>query len=201
VTLPAFQIARCPVTVAEYACFVRSGQREPRNWQVQLAKLDHPVVFVTWHDAMAYAAWLAKLTGQHWRLPTEAEWEKAARGTDGRIYPWGGTFDRTRCNTYESGIGTTTPVGNYPNGASPYSAQDMAGNVWEWTSSLFKRYPYRADDDRERVDSTENRVMRGGSSLNGAGRARAACRKSNWPDLLNNIYGFRLALAPVESGS
>jgi formylglycine-generating enzyme required for sulfatase activity len=148
VTPAAFQIGRYPVTVAEYACFVRAGHAAPQRgtyrpitWDDQLKRLDHPVVCVTWHDAVAYAAWLAKLTGQSWRLPTEAEWEKAARGTDGRIYPWGDAFDKARCNVSESGIGTTTPVGSYPNGASPYGAQDMAGSVWEWASSLFKPYP------------------------------------------------------------
>lgn len=117
--LPGFQIARFPTTVAEYACFVRSGQKAPNNWQQQLGKLDHPVVSVSWHDAVAYAAWLKQQTGQPWRLPSEAEWEKAARGADGRIYPWGDSFDKTHCNTSESGKGGTTPVGSYTNGGQP----------------------------------------------------------------------------------
>ncbi len=116
-------------------------------WRQQLdGRLDHPVVNVSWNDAVAYAAWLANATGQPWRLPSEAEWEKAARGSDGRIYPWGDSFDKARANTSEGGKGTTTPIGSYPNGASPYGAQEMAGNVWEWTSSLFKSYPYSQSD-------------------------------------------------------
>jgi formylglycine-generating enzyme required for sulfatase activity len=94
VTLPAFHIAQFPVTVAEYACFVRTGQPEPKRqrrfgstWQTELQRLDHPVVQVSWHDARSYAGWLSQVTGQSWRLPTEAEWEKTARGTDGRMYP------------------------------------------------------------------------------------------------------------------
>ena len=167
VTLPAFEIARFPVTVAEYAYFVRTGQHEPGQWQVQLGKLDHPVVCVSWYDAVAYATWLAECTGQSWRLATEAEWEKAARGTDGRIFPWGDTFDKARCNTKESGVKTTTPVGNYSNGASPYGAQDMAGNVWEWTSSRFLPYPDKIPIEREDTDfyrnMSEYQVARGGS--------------------------------------
>lgn len=145
VVLPAFRIARFPVTVAEYACFVQAtGHRRPKRWNLlgrvvdwptQLRRPEHPVVMVSWHDATAYAAWLARLTGHPWRLPTEAEWEKAARWDAAAgaawIYPWGDAFDATRCNTQGSGIGATTPVGSYPAGASPCGAQDMAGNVWE----------------------------------------------------------------------
>jgi formylglycine-generating enzyme required for sulfatase activity len=202
VTLAMFQIGRYPVTVAEYACFVRLGQKEPGNWRAQVAKLDHSVVNVTWHDAAAYAAWLAKLTGQLWHLPTEAEWEKAARGTDGRIYLWGDAFDRARCNTIESGIGTTTPVGSYPNGASPYGTQDMAGNVWEWVSSHFKPYPYRADDGRERVDSPGSFVLRGGTWGVDGRFARAAHRNYfGQTDLNDGVRGFRLARAQGGVGS
>lgn len=117
--------------MAEYACFVRAGHAMLSDWLTQLGTLDRSVASVSWHDATAYAAWLARQTGQPWHLPTEAEWEKAARGTEGRIYPWGDTFDASRANTYESGIGTTTPVGASPSGASPSGAQDLAGNVWE----------------------------------------------------------------------
>lgn len=149
VTLAAYKIARYPVTVAEYDCAVRAGAvREPPKgqytlltWQDQLKRLDHPAVGVSWNDAIAYVGWLAQTTGQPWRLPTEAEWEKAARGTDGRIYPWGDAWDKARANTREGGPGQTTPVGTYPGGASPYDAQDMAGNVWEWTNTRYQAYP------------------------------------------------------------
>jgi formylglycine-generating enzyme required for sulfatase activity len=200
ITLPAYQIARYPVTVAEYACFVRAGQQEPSDWKNQLTKLDHPVVNVSWHDAMAYAKWLAERSGQPWCLPTEAEWEKAARGSDGRIYPWGDQFDQACCNTSESGIKTTTPVGSYPGGASPYGVLDLAGNVWEWTSTLYKPYPYNEADGRESVNSTDNRVLRGGSWLLDAWFARAAYRFIWLPDDFDVPGGFRLVLrsAPIS---
>ena len=200
VTLPAYEIARFPVTVAEYACFVRAIHGEPKDWKSQLAKLDHPVVNVTWHDAMAFAAWLAERTGEWWRLATEAEWEKAARGIDGRTYPWGDSFDKARCNTEESGIGTTTPVGSYPNGASPCGAQDMVGNVWEWTSSLYNSYPYSQTDGRESPDSTRHRVLRGGSWCEDTRGVRAACRLGDdRPGYFSDYIGFRVVWASPSS--
>jgi toxoflavin biosynthesis protein ToxD len=197
-TLAAFQIGAFPVTVAEYACFVRCGHNEPTDWQKKLSTLKHPVVYVSWQDAIAYTKWLSERTGQPWRLPTEAEWEKAARGTDGRIYPWGNTFDPSRCNTSESNLGTTTYVGRYPSGASPYGAQDMAGNVWEWTSSLYEPYPYRATDGREQAVSMEDHalcVRRGGSHAYDARSARTAYRNHGQSGKFS-IYvldGFRVA--------
>jgi formylglycine-generating enzyme required for sulfatase activity len=195
VTLPDYDIARYPVTVAEYGCFVRTGQREPNDWQTQLGKLDHPVVRVSWHDAVAYAAWLSERTGERWWLPTEAEWEKAARGTDGQIYPWGDAFDTTRCNTSESGKSGTTPVGTYPAGASPYGAQDLAGNVWEWTGSRYLSYPYTTSFGREDLKSTGSRVLRGGSWVNDARKARAAYRVNLQPWLFSEHLGFRVVRA------
>ncbi len=211
VSLSAYQIARFPVTVAEYACAVRAkAVREPpkgylgTDWQTQLQRLDHPVVCISWQDALVYTRWLAKMTGQPWRLPTEAEWEKAARWDAerqiSRVYPWGDAFDKARCNTSESGIKTTTSVGSYPGGDSPSGALDMAGNVWEWTSTLFAPYPYTASDSREVEDSTRHRVLRGGSWDNGAKDARAACRSATRPDYFSDGgFGFRLALTPAGS--
>src|SRR5262249_32438831 len=131
----AYQIARFPVTVAEYACAVRTkAVREPPragffSWKRQLAKPDHAVETVPWIEAIAYATWLANLSGQPWHLPTEAQWEKAARGTDRRTYPWGDKYDKTRARVGKL-FGGAVPVGSYPSGASPYGVQDMAGNVW-----------------------------------------------------------------------
>lgn len=175
----AFEIATFPVTVAEYACAVRAkAARQPYSWQTQLMHYDRPVAFVRWEDIVAYSQWLARTSGQPWRLPTEAEWEKAARGTDGRIYPWGNIWDPIRANTVEAGIGSMTPVGSYPSGVSPYGAQDMLGNVWEWTTTLWKyQYPYRPDDGREDMESQDVRVLRGGSwDFGDAARARIAYR-------------------------
>jgi formylglycine-generating enzyme required for sulfatase activity len=206
-------IGQHPVTVAEYACAVRAqALREPQpwqyqgkvvDWQTQLGRLEHPVVCVNWYDATAYVRWLAEKTSQPWRLPTEAEWEKAARWDPSdqghaRTYPWGDAFDKSRCNVRESSIATTTPVGRNPTGSSPYGAQDMAGNVWEWTSSLHKAYPYRADDGRERADATGVRVLRGGSWYRDATAARAAYRGESRPDYLLG-YGFRLAYGVAGS--
>ncbi|MGH2514947.1 MAG: SUMF1/EgtB/PvdO family nonheme iron enzyme [Ktedonobacterales bacterium] len=200
VTLPAFQIARYPVTVAEYACFVRAGHSEPQktrfstHWQVQLQRLDHPVTCVAWQDAAAYASWLALLTGQPWRLPTEEEWEKAARWdlltNTSRIFPWGDTFDRDRCNTSDlNNSKGTTPVDQYPTGLSPCGAWDMAGNVSEWTSSAYD-------------DSAPNRVLRGGGwRYIFPVEARGACRPRSLTDPADTIdvLGFRLVLAPSTS--
>ncbi|HEY7341241.1 MAG TPA: SUMF1/EgtB/PvdO family nonheme iron enzyme [Ktedonobacterales bacterium] len=211
VEVDAFALCQHPVTVAEYACAVRAkAVREPpafdllgrkMDWATQQTRPDHPVVCVSWNVVVAYCAWLATLTGQAWRLPTEAEWEKAARGADGRIYPWGDTFDKARCNTSESGIGTTTPVGRYPNGESPYHIQDMAGNVWEWTSSLYQPYPYRKNDGRENPDSIENRVLRGGSRDNNQQIARVAYRLHVRSVNLSYNLGFRLAWPLVQHNS
>jgi formylglycine-generating enzyme required for sulfatase activity len=198
VEVATFRIGQHPVTVAEYACFVRAGYAEPRSprnqltWQQQLARIDHPVVNVSWRDAVAYAAWLAETTGESWGLPSEAEWEKAARGTDGRLYPWGDAFDTAHCNTRESGISGTTPVGTYPTNASLCGAHDLAGNVWEWTSSLYRPYPYVAADGREDPASGDPRVLRGGSWYDDPRGARAACRSGYDPDLLYGDVGIRV---------
>jgi len=211
VTLGAFQIGQHPVTVAEYACFVRStgrpvpsGEEYGVTWRLQLREwLDHPVVMVNWLDATAYAAWLAECTGQSWRLPTEAEWEKAARwGALTRRayrYPWGDRFDYHRCNTSESKIGTTTPVGTYPDGRSPCGAQDMVGNVSEWTSSVHEPYPYNANDGREQPSVQDDIAVRGCAWNESRKIARAAWRTLSDAASAYFWYGFRLARSVPNS--
>ena len=193
IPVSAFQIARHPVTVAEYACYARATRNEPPDWRSQLRQFDHPVVHVSWNDANAYVAWLAEKTRQPWRLPTEAKWEKAARGTDGRIYPWGNAWDKTHANTSDGGPGHTTPVGTYHSGASPYGVQDMAGTVWEWVSSLYSAYPYNPAATEDPMNDTGIRVLRGGSWNLNPRVARAASRYWLTPGGRGNTLGFRVA--------
>lgn len=206
VEVAAFAIGQHPVTVAEYACCIKAGVvREPSavggmDWAMQQQQPEHPVVCVSWRNAHDYCSWLATLTGHRWRLPSEAEWELAARSAEGRVYPWGRAFDEDRCNTRETSRGTTTPVGHFPAGASPYHLHDMAGNVREWVSSLYAPYPYRQDDGREDEHAAGNRVVRGGSWVNYGWSARSAYRVSVGSAYFNDSGGFRLALTLDESG-
>jgi formylglycine-generating enzyme required for sulfatase activity len=198
--LPDYYIAKTPVTNTQYRAFVQDARHElPRGWdwhgpEYPQGKADHPVVNVSWHDAMAYCQWLAEATGKAYRLASEAEWEKAARGTDGRIWPWGNEWDARRCNSSEGGPGDTMPVGQYsPQGDSPYGCVDMVGNVWEWTLSLYKDYPYDLEDGREDPRSSGPRVLRG-SAFNYSGRGvRCACRRGY---VRLGSIGFRLCVAP-----
>jgi formylglycine-generating enzyme required for sulfatase activity len=144
VNLGDYYIDKYEVTNAQYAEFVNATHRKPpfywRTGRYPPEKARHPVVMVSWHDATEYCQWAGK------RLPTEEEWEKAARGTDGRIFPWGNTFDINRANTPQrwkalDQPGDTMPVGSFPQGKSPYGLYDMAGNVWEWTESWYLPHP------------------------------------------------------------
>ncbi len=205
VTLPAYEIGRYPVTNAEYAAFVEAtGHAAPRHWRdgrFSEEVADHPVVYVTWHDALAYVRWLRERSGQPYRLPTEAEWEKAARGDDGRLWPWGNDWDPARANCKPDGPGKTTPVGQYsPGGDSPYGCADMAGNVWEWTLSLYKPYPYNSEDGRNELKAEGRRVMRGGSWIGNQRHARCASRLRDLPDFFYVSVGFRVVVSLANSG-
>jgi formylglycine-generating enzyme required for sulfatase activity len=218
VDLPAFAIGMCPVTVGEYRDFVEAGgYRSSRYWtraglewresvgvlapaywdEERWAGVDGlPVVGVSWYEACAYCRWLAEATGAGYRLPTEAEWEKAARGTDGRLYPWGDTYEVWRSNTRASGLERTTGVRCYsPEGLSPYGCAEMGGNVSEWISSAFRPYPYDAGDGREDAESAVERVIRGGSWYKPVLRARVSARGMNDPDFRDTDVGFRCARA------
>jgi iron(II)-dependent oxidoreductase len=139
---------------------------------------DHPIVNVSWYDAVAYCEWAGV------QLPTEAQWEKAARGTDGRIYPWGDEWDDSKCNNYETGIEETTPVGSYTQGTSPYGVMDMVGNVWEWCADWYDEKYYASAPNRNPQGPSAGirRVLRGGSWLRVSPDAlRAAVRGSATP--------------------
>jgi formylglycine-generating enzyme required for sulfatase activity len=125
---------------------------------------NHPVVSVSWEDALVSCAWLSEETGRRFRLPTEAEWEKAARGTDGPTYPWGDEPPAESLCSFGGKAGDTNPIGRYsPQGDSPYGCADMLGSVWQWCRSLYKHYPYRAGDGREDLQTDGLRVLRGGA--------------------------------------
>jgi len=208
----AVYLDRYPVTNEEYKCFVdATGHPVPcydvewaepydYNWDPEKrtppeGKEKHPVVLVSWEDARAYAAWAGK------RLPTEAEWERAASGADGRRWPWGDEFVEGRCNTRESGTDGTSPVDRYsPDGDSLEGVGDMVGNVWEWTSSLFRSYPYDANDGREGQEADGWRVLRGGSWHNDLNRARCTARLDGDFLFFNNV-GFRCAVSVKDVAS
>lgn len=161
------------------------------------------MVEISWGVAVAYCRWLAKATGRPYRLPSEAEWEKGARGTDGRIYPWGNLWDAKHCNSAEGGQGGTTPVDTYPAGASPYGLLDMAGNVWEWCSTIWqeKAYPFQIQDEWTKAylgRTNVLRVLRGGAFNYGADNVRCAARDWSVPNDRDYNFGFRVVLPPKQ---
>ena len=202
--LPSFYLAKAPVTNTQYKAFVLATSREvPKGWTNRNppgGQEDHPVVNVTWYDARDYCQWLSGVTGRGYALPSEAEWEKGARGTDGRIYPWGNRWDATLCNSGESGPDKTISVHAYPQGASPYGVLDMAGNVWEWTRSLWGpfAYPYRPTDGRENLDASVavDRMERGGAFNCARWFVRCACHTWDHPNVPQKTVGFRVMMRP-----
>jgi formylglycine-generating enzyme required for sulfatase activity len=233
-----YWISRVPITNVQYRIFVEdTGHDSPSHWdddRIPRGKESHPVVNITWHDAMAYCEWLQKKVhvagfklkvwqseGQlstcrlkpatyHVQPPSEAEWEKAARGSkDQRSYPWGDQWQEGHSNTRELGVSDTTPVGIFPEGSSPYGVLEMSGNVWEWSRTLWGddfhrreyRYPYRVDDGRENLAVGDDmlRVLRGGSFGHTHDSSRCSCRYRNKPNYNSMNRGFRVVISPIQS--
>lgn len=203
VTLPAYRITRTPITNAQYSAFIKATGHaapdvDPATWKgyglihpyertrrhawengtMPEGRADHPVVLVSHTDARAYAAWLSRKTGIAWRLPSEAEWEKAARGADGPRFPWGDGFDPKKLNSHDAGPFDTLPVGRFQRGNSPFGLVDPAGQVFEWTASL---------------QSEERYWVKGGSwDDSGCGVCRPAARHGRPEGLKHILIGFRL---------
>ncbi|NIW94495.1 MAG: SUMF1/EgtB/PvdO family nonheme iron enzyme [Phycisphaerae bacterium] len=227
VELAGYRIGGYPVTNDQYRHFIEAGGyteacrhcwtetgwelkereewAEPRYWrETKLNKPDQPVVGISWYEAVAYCRWLSEQTGKLYRLPTEAEWEKAARGTDGRIYPWGNEWDVTKLNSEEAGPGGPTSIRQYsPDGDSPYGVADMAGNVWEWCATngtSFKPYPYNATENEwndDYLEGTDIRMLRGGSWYLNQDFARCARRLRYSPIYRYDYVGCRLVVSPL----
>jgi formylglycine-generating enzyme required for sulfatase activity len=256
VALPAYHIARYPVTVAQFRAFVEAGgYREARYWREAQAAgvwrdgkvkerpaeeprdkpphgygygesnlpshLNHPVVGVTWYEALAYCRWLTEtlrewegapeplaslLREEGWQvcLPSEAEWEKAARGTNGHIFPWGDEPDANRASCNDMDIDEICAVGRFPDDASPYGCQDMSGNLREWTRSVYKGYPYDPEDGREDLEAKDARALRGGPCSRHRHdhcESRAAFRFIGQPEFGGPRCGFRLIVHHTEEGA
>lgn len=191
IRLDAFRIDRTEVTRQAYAACVAAGACDQAAFSRE-ADPDHPVTGVSWLDAERYCRWRGA------RLPTEAEWEYAARGRDYRKWPWPGAFDPRRANTRSDvdGFERTSPVGHFESGASPFGALDMAGNVAEWTADVFDPSTYRAEPVAANPQGPEEgreRVVRGGSWADGPHRVRVASRRAKAPTEVDDATGFRCA--------
>ncbi|MCP4401593.1 MAG: formylglycine-generating enzyme family protein, partial [bacterium] len=213
-SLPAFHISRYPVTNAQYRAFIGDGGyserwkhcwtdkswnwrreehiSEPDWWGGEFDLPNHPVVGVSWYEATAYCVWFTERlqeTGsltedRKIRLPNETEWEKAARGPDGRIYPWGNEIDPEFANYNDTDLGATSAVGCFPRGQNRHGCEEMAGNVWEWCQDLYD-------------SSGSGRVIRGGYWRDGARHCRAAFRSGDAPGHRSGYIGFRLLRTPL----
>ena len=211
VYLDAFYIDKYEVTNALYAQFVQATRRQaPRlSTYQQFNQPKQPVVGVTWHEAQAYCAWAGK------RLPTEAEWEKAARGSEGRLYPWGNDFDGPQLNycdkhcpfdwkdtAIDDGYARTAPVGSYEQGKSPYGAYDMAGNVWEWVADWYSADYYQHSPAQHPTGPADgsHKVVRGGAWFVPAPATRTATRQRFDNHYWGDNIGLRCALTPPQGG-
>jgi formylglycine-generating enzyme required for sulfatase activity len=202
VFLDAYQIGRYPVTVQEFARFVEDQgyteelwwaaggfgkERQPEEWDVQVLHPNRPVVGVSWYEAAAYCTWASL------RLPTEAQWERAARGTTGTMYPWGNEAPNATHANYDGQVRRATPVGLYPSGATPEGVEDLAGNVWEWVADWYGEDYYRESPTKNPPGPASGylRVVRGGSWDVPARTLRAANRYGEGPALRYHVVGFR----------
>ncbi len=206
VYLNRYGIAKTPVTNSQYQIFLEATKHKvPEHWQdgkFLQGQENYPVVNVSWNDAVAYCKWLSDMTGKNIQLPSEAEWEKAARGDqDKREYPWG-KWASGRANTAELGLNDTTPVGIFPEGMSFYGVLDMSGNVWQWTRSVYENYPYHDNDGREDLHSRKyaSVVLRGGAFNNVESYARCSCRGWHDPLFRSLSYGFRVCCYQIWDG-
>lgn len=211
VRISPFRLAETPVTNRQYALFLEAtSHEEPAYWRDRrFSDPEQPVVGVSWDDAQTFCAWLAKHSGLAVTLPSEAQWELAARGEDGRTYPWGSQppTPELACFDQDWGKGKPNPVGNHPAGRGPFGTLDQAGNVWEWCLDVWDETAYRKRAGAEPLDPVattgdrERRVLRGGGWLNPAGGLRASLRFGLPAGLRRDLIGFRVAVAPASLGS
>lgn len=201
-SVDGFYIDLYETTNADYKKFVDATQREaPYHWpngEIPKGKGSDPVIYVNWFDATDYCQWRGK------RLPNEKEWEKAARGENGLIYPWGDEWSLDRSNhPYKNSTGVE-PVGSYPNGKSPYGLYDMSGNVWEWVDSFY--LPHPGNNIHRSEYGTDKRLLKGGSWFDclsyGCGLSAPTFNRSFFtPEVRNNSFGFRCAKSPSKAGA
>ncbi len=200
VDLDGYWIGKYEVTFNQYDRYCdETGKKKPDD--LGWGRDKRPVIYVSWDDAVAYCEWLSQKIGLTFKLPTEAQWEKAARGPGGLVYPWGNDFDKNKCNSYEGGLNKTMPVGTYPLGKSPYGCMDMAGNVWEWCSDWYDKDYYKNSPAKNPLGPLKgtSRVLRGGSwsDLSGYLRCAARCLVNPWSNW--NLLGFRVVRVSVPS--